>query len=201
MKKSHQLICVKTAVLPKLALLNAPDQKSLTMMRIIALLNLFLLKKHKENRMNEREAFEKWFRDFLVSGGYATNEEATIYLKWVDSRGGYIHESTNLRWQGYQAALASQEPVRYMVQRFSEGDHEKDEYFDTPEKAYENARWGLNETRVTPLYTSPQAQSDLQDAERARIDHIRQLAYWQVLVKHNLTDEAEEAMKAQGEQK
>ena len=37
------------------------------------------------------------------------------------------------------------------------------------------------------------------DAERAKIDHIRQLAYWQVLVKHNLTKEADEAIdKARG---
>jgi hypothetical protein len=49
-------------------------------------------------------------------------------------------------------ALRSSEPVGYVVSRFSEGMHEKDEYFTTKESAYENARWGFNETKITPVY-------------------------------------------------
>lgn len=42
----------------------------------------------------------------------------------------------------------------------SEGMHEKPEYFATKEAAYENARWGYNETKVTPLYAAPSTQEE-----------------------------------------
>jgi hypothetical protein len=107
----------------------------------------------------------------------AVNSQNSEAVAWMSSSGSVVGKAYKIRriedemsdswWNTHfkdytiplftsPQPIQNSEPLKYMVQRFSEGLHEKDEYFDTKESAYENARWGFNETKVTPLFTSPQ---------------------------------------------
>jgi hypothetical protein len=90
--------------------------------------------------MNEREAFEK---ELL-------NKEPRADLE-LTSRGFYQNPLIEARWEGWQAALASQETVAWMLKT---GHGDKLEFIK-PDCLVD--KW-------QPLYTSPQAQPDLRDA-------------------------------------
>jgi hypothetical protein len=94
------------------------------------------------NRMNEREAFEKWYRENFA-------DQSNPYHKR-----GFENCS--------QAALASQEPVGYL---HDDGSEARPTFMSiASRKAYGGCL--MNDEIFTPLYTSPQAQPNLQDAER-----------------------------------
>jgi hypothetical protein len=140
--------------------------------------------------MNEREAFEKWFfgqypqlkemiNNPMEYGGlaeeakdqYATSLEGyqaalasqsePKTLQALGKINTYEQELKREYDKGHKAALASQEPVAWTK-------IDDTGFVNKPYRAKANAELHYGKDNLTPLYTSPQAQPDLQDARRYR---------------------------------
>jgi hypothetical protein len=103
--------------------------------------------------MNERERFEK----FIVE-----EKGWTVEVNFNDGKFlSYVRDDVQYCWEVWQAALASQEPA-YWVDMSYRNAHGYRLAYDTDPKT----------NGFMPVYTSPQAQPDLQDAR------IKQVCYY-----------------------